>query len=515
MAPGSTPNMPAGLLYGPEFELKLLKVGANRVNLTPQELQLRISLMNYSQTFGALTEPDSVWGYLEGHRKYKPIVEEAVDNLLAKDPEAGASMAQQYPGMGTGRETMVKYFLAKLAKESNFKEHCKSGTGPVCPAGISERLAKDKGLVIDLDDPSKDERRDPKIAVRTMVEYDYDNYRVKQFRKRWDIVAFAYHAGPGLDPQYHNGVSGLLELADQEGLKWQSLDDLFFCDRFKYPKTANRVQEFMTKDRDFGMTYAFGVRRSMELLQLAWDDPETFKVLARLQRKQDSPTEVKLCKDLAEAERAGDGGKVKEIRQRLADPSTLKEVGGAANAKFWSAYSCRDLNFYTLQDIKNAIKRGELVALPPEGVSGLSLRPADKRGIGEKDPENAYIYQHLSREGWGFLFMLVYHYRQFNPKGVLDLTSLVRSWAYQSDVRKTGLPTHAMGRALDIAWKGLSDKDKDTLVYLLNEFEQAGYISWYLEPLKSEVKDHAHIVILNNQKMVDILKANYQLIMGQ
>ncbi len=439
-----------------------IKVGAKRRSeLSAEQKTLRELLLVDQLTFSSLNTTEKVTGF-QRMKNYTTLVSASVANLLVRDPQAGKDFAEQ---TGLQPENLADYFLAILGKESSWSNDCESGTGPVCPAGISIALGEDEGLV----KGNQDLRKVPEHAIPMMVEYAYGNYQ--KLNRRWDLAALGYHTG-------RSRALGLVKIAQEENLQWKTYMDIYFADPDKYPQTWAKVQEIHSKD--FGDTYWPGIIRYMELISVFRTDEEAFQEIAKAQ---------------------------------------LRRVDGrniAPKYKFHTFFDESLLNFEgigmlkDLNDLKAAAAKGLLVTAPNH--NSINYRTADDRGIGANDKANGLEYKRLRPLGIGGLWAVGTLVGRLDSQQRLDLTSMIRTDEYQKKANTredVAVPTHLSGLVFDISMKDMKDDDPEyiRIAFALNELENYGCVSWMPE---GKAYRAFHVVINPYQKQcVEMFMNNY------
>ncbi len=525
------------LRQAPDYDPKELSVATSmgsgprdeRVSASAKEKQLLRLLIEEQMDYVNLRHGNMVTG-IEKVAALNPLVEKSVQDFYAENPKMAESFESQ---LGLPRENLADLELALIWRESAGDENA---TSPSKPFGLgqfavmtaqSDQLGRYRLVGEPIYKPDPKNKRKKVLKGYT---YDYRNVPEKvvpailqllkieyeKFGNRWDLAIFAYHSGD-------NRVSTIVQAAKDDKYQWQTFDDLFFVDPIGHTRTWKAVQSLMDGPDNYGPTYFYGVYRGMGHLGLYWTNVAAFERLAVAQLKQDTVEEGNLCRAIGEEMISDKPLRAKEeavapLRKRLDDPKILaKPADEVSTRRYWSAYGCRDLlQNFTFSDMKAAAKDGKIVP-PPSGDWGVSIRPADKGGPGsyvKNDPRSVEIYQRLSPEAWGMFIIVAYHFREIRNKN-LDLTSLIRDWAYQKQLnedekKKTGkdgktmLPLHTLTIGGDVGFRNYSAEDVFALKYVLNMMEYAGLISWAPEG------DHYHVVVMPSPKAKQVFMRVYQ-----
>jgi hypothetical protein len=162
----------------------------------------------------------------------------------------------------------------------------------------------------------------------------------------------------------------------------------------------------------------------------------------------------------------------------------LREESIAHAARIHASYEAaeRSDTFADRAALERAVHDGDIVSVPDAGGHGIALRLRGAYQIGELDPRNQHLYVRARPEVVGMLLDI--GSRVGRP---LDITSLVRHAGYQRALAQTnlnarvGLPTHAMGLAVDISVLHLRPGEFRALRDVLREMAEAGDLHFAAE----------------------------------
>lgn len=445
-------------------------VGVERKSLNTLMLSDRTTRMILSQTFGIMKNKEAVDGAKRVHDK----------NLVPIFTNSA-----RVHGFSSSKLQAIAYL------ESWGIVDAKSPTGPRGIMQFTQAAARDVGLyktkqVRERILVSKKVRRRvkgrirtvtikvPRIVTKTVVLLDERGkperaipaaakllaQHAKTFGRE-DFAIAAYHGGARTVTEWLSAAIGrkvkeseAAEVVRKHGL---TVPKLFFGCSPVHKVALWRAISKSLRD-DYSPTYWFRVMRAEQLLSLYRADDDKLEDLAK------------------EYENKADSGRISPSR-------------------FWSWLTKKDLVYDDRDDLREAIKDGELVPFPRNpAVFGFSLRTKGKGVIGEMDLSNQRLYLHATPDVRGAIMYIAYELRRMAGKEFvpLDITSLVRTHEYQKWLKRanpnadTVFPSHVSGKVFDISYQKLKPRQREFLEFILQDLEWAGLLGFVKESARSQ-----------------------------
>jgi hypothetical protein len=301
-----------------------------------------------------------------------------------------------------------------------------------------------------------DERFDLDKVVQAVVKR-LDLYR-RIYAGRDDLATQIHHNGPGRmleQIRLYTGNKDLKEKTVGEAVRQYGLTyaKVYFENT---PYFRPKLNKYLTEIPDFGDTYWFNVSKARELLKLYREDPAAYRALYHSYR------------------------------------SPFKADGLSPN-RMWYFFKPEDvwqMQFPDLDAIQDAVKTGRLVDLPePWEKFGILPRLTGTSPIAEADLANQREYLRAETATIGAVLYIMSELRllqgaKFKP---YETNSLVRTSITQMTLRgitaqaTATLPTHEWGKAIDFPVLGMDKGRVRDLLFILNELDSYGMISFVPE----------------------------------
>lgn len=444
----------------PYSELIPVPLGKYRYKLNDEQLKWRESKMIDTRIFWIMRED----GAIKGAKRIT-------------SPEYQKFLTEASEKYGVDKATIEAiHFL-----ESFGKEDAKSHTGPVGPGQFTVQTAANLGEVklrkclLLLEGQVCGElapKNTKKIAEDNRQSVELSVFATAKLLKQEqdffgkpDFAIAAYHSSRGkvadwvkkyLEPKpvKNGGASDILGHDLEYGQMY------FRATPYYNPGTYQKYRDLMEKD--WGANYVWKITCAKNLLQLYRTDQNAFRNLVAKNRY----------------------------------------FGDKARYRMWTFYNDeRDKadTVHSLADLKAKILEGDLVTLPnDQSEFGFKLRLDGPGAIAELDRTNQQSYIATKKETAGALLWLgksLKYLRPANAQFALDITSVTRTVQYQHKLTKQNptatkkLSFHVLGSAFDIARNSLSPSQERDVLFLLDELDSTGLISWVPE------NDAFHVVV--------------------
>jgi hypothetical protein len=458
----------------PDSQFSAMKFGANRAKLTSAEIKERELLLIQVKETDILRQSDLVSGFAKVDA-WRPFIEAAAKRhgVPAEDLEAIALLESE------GNQLAI-----------NPKKTCRG------PFQFDEDTAKRCGLRVTdpaSNDPSKDERIDAgKAAMAAALLY-------KQTRDRYgdNSYAIAHH---------HMGSGNLAQLMN---ILVESIPYRQGVDRdYTHPPSTDKIQEkYPTYAHAFFGSTPYWNSDAFEKMAALLDDSTTyyFKVesvkvqFSQFRENRDAFLKVKAAHYL-------------DIARE-----------GRARYWFWDFDELKKDQYKNRDNLRRAIKRGELVRVPEGPQWYFRARTEAKGGdyIGQYcdvkesslyGPDDRPLYFHARPETIGALIYFSEQLRQLrgSQKSPAEVNSLVRDNPYQDHISDgKERPVHTYGIAFDLAYLQLSSAERRDIEFVLNDLEYAGLLSWKKEPTDPTKTNHYHVTVNPDIKIRSFFQSVY------
>ncbi len=445
-------------------------LGVNRYDMTTDQLAWRIDLIIQTRTFWIMREGDAIKGA------------ERIDTLNYQSFVKAAAALYKV----SADDIEAIHYL-----ESFGDTKAKSPTGPIGPGQFTRRTGSNIGPVKDgkclvrfegipcggklpkvLPKVVEDNRTDVELSVYATAKLLADETK---FFGDGEFALMAYHSSRDdvrnwvkkyLEPQPVD-LGGKIDI-QRYGITYGKL--YFGSTPYKNPGTYAMYRQIMQED--WGANYPWKVRCAQRLLKLYRTNRFAFETLAR----------------------------------------DNKFRGNRAKYRMWTFYRENDMKFATLDDLKSKIKSGELVVIPQDPEKyGFKLRIEGSGMIAELDKANVKNYIATRKETAGALLWISQELKKLRASNgfLLDVTSVSRTEEYQKKLTKKNttatkeLSFHVLARAFDIAKNALTADQQRDLLFILDELDSTGMISWIPE------NNAYHIVVAPDDKAQEFFTRIY------
>lgn len=370
--------------------------------------------------------------------------------------------------------------------ESGGDEDAVSPTGPVGPMQISRAKGIDLGIyatkkvkkkvfiskkvrggkrgkprviqvskTITVEEVIRDDRRVPEVAIPAA----WKNLEVMaRILGGTDFAIAAWHGGEKRVLRWISLASGTTateaNAANLVNKNKLTVARIFFgCSPVS--KRALYLQLKKDLESDYSPTYWFRVIRGEQLLAVYRIDKDEFKKLAHENQNK--------------------------ANDKIMAPS-----------RFWSWLTREEFMYDNRDDIRKAVKKGELVVVPNSPRTfGFKLRVQGRGSIGEMDFPNQELYLYATTDVRGAIMYIAYELRRLAGRETFnfEITSLVRDKEYQGKLKSRGgnvnastaFPTHLSGKVFDITYAKLNRRQKEFLEFILQDLEWADVLSFVEE----------------------------------
>ncbi|HLJ50171.1 MAG TPA: transglycosylase SLT domain-containing protein [Bryobacteraceae bacterium] len=426
---------------------QLVGLGAERMGITQDVVEIRTKRMIESQTFIIMRDPDALAGAQRvGDPKLQRIFQlsaaasgfpadmlaamcylESFGNPYAES-SAGPKGIMQF-SEATGRAAGLKIVHVTRYKTTSEKKQVTLKNGRTVTRTVRHKTP----YVVTV----RDDRLIPERAIPAAAKYLAR--MVTKFGGQ-DWAVFAYHCGEGC-------VGDMQSLA-QAALKTDqphTVASMFFAASPAYHRELFEAISFHMQ-RDYSPTYWFRVMRARELLQLYQSSPEDFRKLFVEYRNDADPS-------------------------HRADQRLVVWLKG------------EDLLYHNYDDLRRASGKGLVKVFKKPDYFGFALQTYSS------DPDLQDLYEQAAPSTVGTLLYIAWETHrlfdglssrneQFVPLRVTELVNTVE----QERRREPGseIPVHCTGQVFDISTEDLPPSERECLNFILDEMGWDGYLGFRL-----------------------------------
>src|SRR3989344_763303 len=446
---------------------RIIGVGKDRESLTADQLKNRTEVMARAQWFNIMK-----------HRQYwdspKLIFETRLWDIIQS-----AAKAQGLDPM----RLAARIFL-ESAGDCNARSSDAVGCAQfTISGGIDAGLVKTerkrvRGRWVRV--VTRDDRLNPTLAIPAMARrikrqtdvYGRPDFEIAEYHMGYGnmLKAVSLSTGVHLDPK-RTPITAVRQLIADRSLSYPLV---YFGNTNRYKPELYR---FLRSLDDGSRTYYFRVEAASQLLAIYRHSKKDYEEIVRAnQPKFDGQNEL--------------------------------------TKRMWSFYGPSDVAKYGVPDLAALIqawgngRNGRVVAMPnlPD-VFGIRIRTSGMSPIGELtvnpksrlyNPANQHWYIGSEPATLGCLLYVGFELRRLEGAsfGVVETNSLGRDLVYQrvlggsKPLAGTQLPTHGMQKAFDLPRKNMAASQQSELVFLLDDLESLGLLSWIPEGAAGQFAYH-------------------------